>query len=402
MAVNARSVLAFCVVVLTPGVWAQAIFESELTGADFGFLSAIAIDDNIAVVGESVRDNFTGEVRIFDVTTGQQLAQLLPDKAGTSFGVDVAISDGTVIVGTIDDGAYPFDATTGSPKGRLNPSDADVGERFGLSVDISGGVAIVSNYQDDEKGEDAGAAFLFDINSGEQIAKLTADNATESQQFGRRVSLSDKVAVVGGSNAPFPFYVYDVETGDQLLRLEDDVLRVSPREAEPIAVSGTTAIIGNPFQVFPFSLSEAQLFDLDVSSPNFGQQVARLTAGEITDGFGFAVDIDGNIAVVLAPSTVIDDDTIGSAFWYDVTTGERLGEILPPAGERFGTSIAIDGDKVLVTGTNDRVVYVYTIPEPAVAAYLGALAVLVLRRRRVTRPASGRDSVTGRSLARRL
>ena len=45
---------------------------------------------------------------------------------------------------------------------KLLPNDGAAGDFFGLSVGISGAIAIVGAYRDDDNGENSGSAYLFD------------------------------------------------------------------------------------------------------------------------------------------------------------------------------------------------------------------------------------------------
>ncbi len=102
---------------------------------------------------------------------GDQLFKLLPDDgaAGTWFGFSVAISGATAIVGAIggdDNGffsgsAYLFDITTGRQIAKLLPDDGGDEDRFGWSVAISGATAIVGALEDDDNGDNSGSAYLF-------------------------------------------------------------------------------------------------------------------------------------------------------------------------------------------------------------------------------------------------
>ncbi|MCH8879727.1 MAG: AAA family ATPase [Planctomycetes bacterium] len=138
----------------------------------FGY--SVAISGTTAIVGAWGDDDNgagSGSAYTFDITTGQQLAKLLPEdgSAGDGFGRSVAISGATAVVGAVyyDDGsdsgsAYLFDTTTGQQLAKLLSDDGEPDDWFGLSVAISGPTAIVGAHRHDDNGSSSGAAFLFD------------------------------------------------------------------------------------------------------------------------------------------------------------------------------------------------------------------------------------------------
>jgi len=68
---------------------------------------------------------------------------------------------------------------------------------FGYSVAVSGDTAIVGVYKDDDSGLDSGSAYLFDVTSGLQLAKLTAADGALNDWFGFSVGVSGNRAIVG-------------------------------------------------------------------------------------------------------------------------------------------------------------------------------------------------------------
>jgi subtilisin family serine protease len=96
-----------------------------------------------------------------------------------------------------------------------------------------------------------------------------------------------------------------------------------------------------------------------VVQPVLGQvQVTKLTAGEVVDGFGVAVAIDGDWAVVGAPETDSDGDPpkffdIGAAYVFKRVGSSwgqraRLNPTNATDNIAFGASVAIDGDTIAV------------------------------------------------------
>ena len=72
----------------------------------------------------------------------------------------------------------------------LLPSDGTAGDWFGWSVATNGTTAIVGAYRDDDNGEDSGSAYLFDVATGQQIAKLLPYDGAANDRFGYSVAIS--------------------------------------------------------------------------------------------------------------------------------------------------------------------------------------------------------------------
>jgi len=209
--------------------WTQV---AKLTAADaftgdyFG--RSIAISDGTIVVGayrDSDKGSNSGSAYVFeksdssDETSWTQVAKLTADDGAASdyFGVAVAISDGTIVVGAHQDddkgsgsgSAYVFeksdssDATSWTQVAKLTAADGAASDYFGRSIAISDGTIVVGAYLDDDKGSGSGSAYVFeksdssDETSWTQVAKLTADDGAVSDRFGYSVAISDGIAVVG-------------------------------------------------------------------------------------------------------------------------------------------------------------------------------------------------------------
>ncbi|MCH8260185.1 MAG: FG-GAP repeat protein, partial [Planctomycetes bacterium] len=147
------------------------------------FGSSVSISGDIAIVGAHQNDDngsSSGSAYLFDTITGRQILKLLPDDgaANDDFGVSVAISGTTAIAGAAFDddngsasgSAYLLDIATGDQIAKLLAKDGAESDLFGGSVAISGAVAIVSALLDDDNGTDSGSAYLFDTTTGDQIA----------------------------------------------------------------------------------------------------------------------------------------------------------------------------------------------------------------------------------------
>ncbi len=336
---------------------------AEDGAADDRFGVSVAISGATAIVGASGDDDngaSSGSAYLFDTTTGRQIAKLLPNDGAAFdfFGRSVAISGTTAIVGAnFDDdngdfsgSAYLFDTTTGRQIAKLLPKDGAALDFFGRSVAISGATAIVGAFDDDDNGSNSGSAYLFDTTTGQQIAKLLPDDGAAGDRFGQSVGISGVTAIVGAwfdddnGHASGSAYLFDITTGAQIAKLLPKDGTAEDFFGFRVAISGTTAIVGAWGDDDNGNASgSAYLFDTTT-----GRQIAKLLPddGEVLDRFGFSVAISGATAIVGADLDEDNGFTSGSAYLFDSTTGLQIAKLLPndgAAGDHFGRSVAISG-----------------------------------------------------------
>lgn len=85
---------------------------------------------------------------------------------------------------------------------KLVASDPSGNSNFGNAVDIDGDRAIVGSWHDDDDGSDSGSAYVFErdaTGTWNEVAKLTASDANTFDNFGVSVAISGNVAVVGAA-----------------------------------------------------------------------------------------------------------------------------------------------------------------------------------------------------------
>ncbi|MEN0110373.1 MAG: FG-GAP repeat protein, partial [Planctomycetota bacterium] len=298
--------------------------------------------------------------------------------------------------------ADAIDIATGRPGGKLVADDAAVGDLFAAQVAIDGGVAIVGAEYDDDNGNASGSAYLFDVATGQQTVKLTPDDGDREARFGYRVAIDGGVALVGaprddgnGINSGAA-YLFDVATGRQTAKLTAADPVAQDHFGSSVAIDGGVAIVGAPYDGDNgFASGAAYLFDAAT-----GQQLAKLlpSDGSSLDRFGLTVAIDGGLALVSAQG----EDAFGSVYLFDVGAGRELAKLAPgevEAGEGFGSSVALDGGVAIVGAPGDDSdsgaaylfdVSAFVIPEPtgAALAFAAMLAATGARARIRTRQRS--------------
>ena len=145
--------------------------------------------------------------------------------AGDEFGISVAIDGNTVVVGahqhnksdTVNNSgaAYVFTKpgnawATGTETAKLTASDGTRGDEFGISVAVSGNTVVIGAHLDDDNGDKSGSAYFFTkpINgnwaTGTETAKIIDRDGAAEDHFGWSVAVDGSTAVVGaygdGSN----------------------------------------------------------------------------------------------------------------------------------------------------------------------------------------------------------
>jgi PKD repeat protein len=209
----------------------EALFEqiAKLTADDgaagdqFGI--AVGIAGDTAIVGANVEDANgldSGAAYVFERNRGGvgnwgEVAKLTASDGfeDDRFGGSVGIAGDTAIVGAIGDddkgfaagAAYVFGRDQGGPDNwgevaKLTASDGGFGDAFGKSVGIAGDTAIVGADRDNDKGLNAGAAYVFERDQGGadiwgEVAKLTASDGINADQFGLSVGIAGDTAIVG-------------------------------------------------------------------------------------------------------------------------------------------------------------------------------------------------------------
>ncbi len=296
--------------------------------------------------------------------------KLLPanGKEGDRFGTTVAIdalwsvvgAPGTSLSSPMRAGAaYIFDNHTGQELFQLTPSDLADGDEFGTAVASDTLLTIAGSPRHDRVATNAGAAYVFDPLTGHQIHKLVAGDAAMDDEFGTSVGISiqNSTAIVG---APFDdhmagvdagsAYLFDTGNGSQQFKLTASDAGIGHEFGHSTAINATTAIVGAPLADAPIAVGSGSAYLFDAST---GMEQFKLSASDAAafDQFGWSVASDGNYAIVGAPGKSGSALFAGAAYVYDVTTGQELFKLTASdatAVSLFGWSVDISGGMAVI------------------------------------------------------
>ena len=220
----------------------------------------------------------------------------------------------------------------------LNPvelisSTASTGDRFGYSVAIDGDVAVVGAYLEDPGGvNNAGSAYIYERTGATEwtYRKRILGTLETQTYFGWDVAIDGDTIVVGAQ--------WDRDNG--------------------------------------YRSGAAYVFQRNQGGVNNWGRVTKFSGSDTdnSDFFGRSVDISGDTIVVGASIANAVGTTSGTAYVFDRDAGgannwgqvKKLAGSTQGAGDRFGQSVSIDGDRVAVgafrndsAGNDAGAVYVF-------------------------------------------
>ena len=312
-------------------------------------------------------------------------------QAGDYFGGSVAISGDTIVVGAgyatvggnaMQGAAYVF-AEPGSGWGnmtqtaKLTASGGVAYDTFGVSVAISGDTVVVgaeTAYSANPRGR---GLRLHGACAGwtnmTQTAKLTASAGPAYCDFGDSVAISGNTIVVGAEEATIGVnslqgaaYVF-VEPGAGWANMTQTAkLTASDGAAydyfgDSVAISGNTIAVGAFYATVGGNAAQGATYVFTAPASGWADmnQTAKLTAsdGAADDNFGAAVAVSGNtIAVGADGATVGGNVQQGAVYvfaepdagWTNMTENAKLTAADGVAGDFFGISVSISGNTIVV------------------------------------------------------
>jgi hypothetical protein len=346
--------------------------KASNTEAGDGFGYSVAMDGDLLVVGAPFEDSNgvgvnstqqngkpdSGAAYIFRRSDFTYVQEAYLKASNTDardwFGLSVAISGNTVVVGAPDEdssgirvngsqgngaggsgAAYVFvrNGTTWTQEAYLKASTVGAGIRFGWDVDIEGDRAVVGAYKENQYRPHSGAAYIYERSPQTGWAfeqKLKASNWDSYDNFGNSVAITGNTVAVGAW-----------------------------RES-----SSSTGINGSGGGNNTFQSGAVYLFTRSGSKAWPQTHYIKSSNTDGADWFGWAIAASGDTIVISAkgedgPSIVINgnqgngtpDSGAAYVFVKDGSTWRQQAYLKPTntgRGDRFGQSVAIDKDRIII------------------------------------------------------
>ena len=243
-------------------------------GKDEAFGASVALSDQFLVVGVPFLTSgyAAGTVYVYEmghlvasepIHTLENPTPAAPGDFADRFGTVVAISGMRVVVGdSADDrfgSAYVYNLGSAAPLVplRLRKAIPEGDDAFGSAVGIDGARVIVGATGDNSTRYDAGAAYVFDLDSAAPsvpVATLRHTGASAGDQFGCAVAISGNLAVVGASADVFggqgsgSAWVFDLAQGAEPSGafIANPLPQYDERLGSAVAIHGDTVVVGAP------------------------------------------------------------------------------------------------------------------------------------------------------------
>lgn len=309
-----------------------------------------------------------------------------PRGVGAQHGSAVAISGNTMVVGARHDSTtasqagaayvYVLNAGSWTQQAILLANDGAATDKFGHSVAISGDTVVVGSYNDDAAFFNSGSAYVY-VRTGTTWTfqqKLTASDGTADDEFGNAVGINGDTIVVGSHFADLPgmaqtgaAYIY---RRSGTVWTETQRLSPTPGTNGPILADhfGSSVAISTKIAVgasgddTPFTASGAVYIFAESGGIFLPQQKLTIASGANGDRFGNSVAIEGDTVVGGASEDMVAGQTArGSAYVFEFTGGIWVsqGQLIASDGaqvDRFGYSVAVSEDVIAVGAREDDTV----------------------------------------------
>ena len=289
--------------------------------------------------------------------------------SGDEYGVSVGISGDTMVVGAKNENsstgaAYVYERQsdgTWAETQKLTAGNAGSGDEFGVWVDVDGDWLAVGARREDSGSSDTGSVYMFERQGGSfvQTQQLQASNRGNGDQFGISLDLAPGRLIVGavredskGNNAG-AVYIFEESSGNW-----SEVAMITASDggdAEQfgfaVDIDGDIAVVGT---VFPDNLTGAAYVIERDGSGNWSE-VKKLLAsdGAHDDEFGGAVAVSGEIILVSARLEEAVSSNAGSVYAFERNGGswdetDKFQGSNTGNGDQFGYSVALDGERAII------------------------------------------------------
>ena len=336
---------------------------------NFGYSHGVDISGDYAIGGaysDDVTFESSGSAYTFhwNGNTWVQQAKLNASDAEKDdwFGMSVAIDGNIAIVGapgksygaTTPGSAYIYTrlGEIWSQTAILNPSDGVNEDRFGVVVELKGNVAVVSADKNDGNGYDCGAVYVFrfDGSTWNEEAKISPDDLANYAYFGYDVDILENYILIGAvDDGPGKAYLskYDGTSWNQVYKFVSSDGQSYDSFGWSVTMNENTAAIsaiGNTEKFYIFNkVSDTEWIESQIIYSGIAEDTYFARALAITNDYLICGAEENDSLSYNAGLAYLYHNDGTSWTLYDKLAGDDLG-----FGTYFGKSIAADNYRFIV------------------------------------------------------
>ena len=259
------------------------------------------------------------------------------------------------------------------------PAGSGVGDRFGAAVASDGALVAVGLPGSDDAGPDAGLVAVYRVEGSDLVfdSVISVPDGRSATNFGAALAMDGASILVGAPRQPstvkgpppdLQAAIFRRAAGGWTLSKEFSSSGSDDAFGTSVALDGDLAVIGAPGD--GGGEGAAYLFEVDGSNM---QQLKPAHPGT-GNRFGHAVSASKGKVAVGAPGGMVANAATGSVHLYqliggnlsDINASDPLTGSEAAADAQFGTSVALDGDALIVGAPGEG--------QEAGAAYLFAVS----------------------------
>lgn len=259
-----------------------------------------------------------GSMILFDGLPGSFYDSVATTTSPGSYGTTIYTSGRTQWGGGFD-----YRLVNANTAIKLTAYDATASDQFGYSVAVGSGVIVSGSPGDDDLGSASGSVYLYNIN-GTLITKLKASDGAAGDNFGWSVAAGSNRIVVGApgdddkGGSSGAAYIFRVSESGVLLKTQQTKLVPSDGAAGDqfgysVAIGCNRIVVGAPFDSHGTHTGSVYIYRRN------GTLVRKITA-PLSEGvvFGFSVAINLGRIIVGDPNAKRQGLNSGAVYIYDL------------------------------------------------------------------------------------
>ncbi len=288
------------------------------------------------------------------------------------FGTRIAANEEVLVVGSHGDdtvateagAAYLFDPDTGVLQKTIHSPNPIRGGAFGGALEMAGDTILISATAESVNGITGGVVYQFDLQTGDLIQTLLNPDPHQGDAFGWAMDYKAGRLLVGARRDDISgtdngaAYLMDLETGEVLRQFHlPNTNQTTADFGVAVALYGDRALIA-AHRDDTFGADAGAVYIFDTETGNLLRTLRNPETNRNNSSFGSRVEVVGrNVVVGSTPAS-----NSGGAYMFDIASGDLVHTFVNPSpGSRdyFGASVREFKNRILIGAWGQDTAYLF-------------------------------------------